>query len=171
MRLLFEMVNCDFYDNGNSFIRPSARSIIVKNHKVAMVYSKKYNYYKFPGGGIEKNESSDAALIRETREEAGLVIIPCSIREFGYVRRIEKSYMQDIDYFVQDSFYYFAECEEKSVKQSLCDYESDEGFTLTWVTPDEAITVNRFSHHGPKSLTMLERESRVLEILKNEGYI
>ena len=25
--------------------------IIVKNEKIAMIYSKKYNYYKFPGGG------------------------------------------------------------------------------------------------------------------------
>ena len=49
---------------------------------------KKNNNYKFPGGGIEKNESNIDALIRETKEEAGLVVIKDSIKEYGYVHRV-----------------------------------------------------------------------------------
>ena len=32
-----------------------------------MIHSLKYDYYKFPGGGIEDGESNEEALIRETR--------------------------------------------------------------------------------------------------------
>ena len=51
MRLLFEMDKKDYKENGTVGIRPSVRGIIVKDKKIAMIYSKKYNYYKFPGGG------------------------------------------------------------------------------------------------------------------------
>lgn len=39
-----------------------------------MIHSLKYDYYKFPGSGIEGEKSPIAAMIRETREEAGLVV-------------------------------------------------------------------------------------------------
>ena len=57
MRLLFEIDTKDYDINGTAFVRHSARCINIKNGKVAMVHSLKYDYYKFPGGGIEKGES------------------------------------------------------------------------------------------------------------------
>lgn len=135
-----------------------------------MVHSVKYDYYKFPGGGIEKDESRKHALIRETLEEAGLTVIPASIREYGYVHRIQKSDYDDADYFVQDNFYYLCGVEDSIRPQDLDDYEADEKFTLEYVDPDRAIFVNRNADHGPKDQIMLEREARVLELLKEEGY-
>ena len=87
MRLLFELDLHDYAECTRTFVRNSARSIIIRNGKVAMVHSLKYDYYKFPGGGIEKGESPVDAMIRETREEAGLVVIPETVREYGYVHR------------------------------------------------------------------------------------
>ena len=79
MRLLFEMDKNDYGKCTHSFVRNSARSIVIKSQKVAMIHSLKYDYYKFPGGGIENGENPVDAMIRETREEAGLVIIPDSL--------------------------------------------------------------------------------------------
>ncbi|MBQ7066683.1 MAG: NUDIX domain-containing protein [Lachnospiraceae bacterium] len=39
-----------------------------------MMHSKKYNYYKLPGGGIEPEETLEDTLIREVREESGLIV-------------------------------------------------------------------------------------------------
>ena len=72
MRLLFEIDKKDYGGCVRSFTRDSARSIIIKNGKVAMIHSLKYDYYKYPGGGIEPGESAVDALIRETAEEAGV---------------------------------------------------------------------------------------------------
>ena len=112
----------------------------------------------------------DDGVHRETLEEAGLVIIPDTIKEYGYVHRIQKSYHDDADYFVQDNYYYICECEEKVVEQSLDDYESDEKFTLEFINPEEAIFININENHGPKDQNMLKREAKVLELLIEEGY-
>ena len=170
MRLLFEIDTKDYDLNGVAFIRHSARCIHIKNGLVAMVHSIKYDYYKFPGGGMENGESADHAMIREMREEAGLAVIPGSVKEYGYVHRIQKSDHEGEDYFVQDNFYYLCDVEETIYPQRLDDYEADEGFTLEYVEPDVAISVNRNTDHGPKDHIMLEREARVLELLKEEGY-
>ena len=170
MRLLFKIDSKDYNENGTVFVRPSSRCLAIKNGKIAMVHSIKYNYYKFPGGGIENAETREAALIRETLEEAGLVIIPESIKEFGYVHRVEKLDNLDADYFVQDNFYFLCDVEENLKSQNLDDYESDEKFTLEWIEPEKAISINRNIEHGNKNQNMIEREAKVLEILIKEGY-
>lgn len=171
MRLLFTIDTKDYPVDGVGFVRHSARCVTIKNGRAAMVRSRKYNYYKFPGGGIEPGESREAAVVRETREEAGLTVIPASIREFGYVRRIQKSEYPGEDYFLQDNFYYLCAVEEEIKPQDLDAYEADEGFTLEYVEPDKAIFVNRNMDHGPSDQNMLEREARVLELLREEGYL
>ena len=171
MRLLFEMDKKDYGGCTRSFTRDSARSIIIRNGKIAMIHSLKYDYYKFPGGGIEPGESAADALIRETAEEAGLTVISDSIREYGYVHRIQKSTVEEDEYFVQDNYYYLCDAEEGVRPQKLDDYESDEHFTLKYVKPETAILSNRIKDHGPKDPVMLEREVRVLEMLLSEGLI
>ena len=101
MRLLFTIDTRDYEKNGSVFVRNSARSIILRDGCVAMVYSKRYRYYKFPGGGIEPGETPEEALIRETLEETGLSVLPDSIREYGYVHRVQKGQKEAV--FVQDN--------------------------------------------------------------------
>ena len=174
MRLLFEIDTKDYDRNGVAFIRHSARCIHIENGLVAMVHSIKYDYYKFPGGGIEEGERKEDAMMRETREEAGLVVIPESVKEYGYVHRVQKSDHDDADYLVQDNYYYLCDVEESVQAQNLDDYEAEEQFTLEYIEPDKAIIANRNVIRGPNGQAMrnqeLEREARVLELLQEEGY-
>ncbi len=163
MRLLFEIDKKDYNPNGTCFIRPSVRGIIIRDGKIAMVHSIKYNYYKFPGGGIEQGEEHITTLIREVKEETGLIVIPNSIREYGLVHRVQKGDIEDM--FVQDNYYYLCEVEDTREVQKLDDYEAYEEFTLEWVTPQHAIEVNRTCEHGGTDKVMVEREVRVLEML------
>ena len=170
MRVLLELDYKDYNENGNIGKRPSARGIIINGNKIAMVYSYKYDYYKFPGGGIEKDESNIDALIRETAEETGLVVIKDSIKEYGYVHRIKKAKDEGYSMFIQDNLYYLCDVEDKKINQNLDDYEDFEKFTLELVDPRIAININRNKQHGPKDLDMIEREAKVLELLIKDGY-
>lgn len=167
MRLLFTLDTKDYDRNARVYVRPSVRGILIRGGRVGMVYSMKYAYYKFPGGGIEDGESQTDALIREVAEEAGLAVIPGTIREYGYVHRIQKGERETV--FIQDNYYYFCEAEAALYPQRLEEYEADERFTLRFVDPMQAITANRAKGHGPKDPVMLEREARVLELLLREG--
>ena len=171
MRELFVIDKKNYIENGTVGRRPSVRGIVIKDGNVAMMHSLKYDYYKLPGGGIETGETYEETLVREVREESGLVVIKESIKEFGYVRRIEKGKIEDI--FVQENFYFLCDVEEKNVGQELDDYEEDEIFTLEFVSPDHAIYINQNADHKEKVEQqtfsgMILRENRVLEIVKAE---
>ena len=105
-------------------------------------------------------------MIREVKEETGLVVIPSSIKEYGMVHRIQKGDFGDT--FVQDNFYYFCDVEKKVESQNLDDYENEENFTLEFVSIEHALNVNYTHPHGEISNVykmMIERDSKVLEIL------
>lgn len=169
MRLLFEMDKKDYDNCTHSFVRDSARSIIIKGKKAAMIHSIKYDYYKFPGGGIEDNETPVDAMIRETREEAGLVVLPDTVKEYGYVHRIQRSDLDETECFIQDNYYYLCESADGTVSQELDSYEAEEADTLEYVEPDVAIRKNRHVVPCPYNPMMFEREARVLELLIAEG--
>ena len=171
MRLLFRMDKKDYDQCTHSFVRNSARSIIIRNGKVAMIHSLKYDYYKFPGGGIENGEDPVDAMIRETREESGLVVRPETIKEYGYVHRIQKSDSDETECFVQDNYYYLCEAEECTVSQNLDEYESKEAYTLEFVAPETAIKKNRNAAQTPYNPLMFKREAKVLELLMAEGLL
>ena len=165
MRLLFEMDKKDYDQCTHTFTRNSARSIIIRDGKVAMIHSLKYDYYKFPGGGIENGENPIEAMIRETREEAGLVVVPESIKEYGYVHRIQRSDQDTAECFVQDNYYYLCKVTDILVSQQLDDYEAQESYRLEYVDPFIVIKKNRNVKNSPYNQLMFEREARVLENL------
>ena len=170
MRFLFEMDRHDYADYTYTVVRDSARSIIIRNGRVAMIHSLKYDYYKFPGGGIEQGESRVDAMIRETREEAGLIVIPETVREFGCVHRIQKSADDPEMCFVQDNYYYICDAREETVELQLEDYEQREDFVLEYADPRVAIQKNR-ALMQKSDKARYEREARILEILIAEGYL
>lgn len=170
MRLLFELDKEDYGQCTHTFVRNSARSIIIRAGKAAMVHSVRYDYYKFPGGGIEPGEDPVDAMIRETREETGLVVIPETVKEYGYVHRVEKSDRDETERFVQDNYYYFCQAADGVVSQALDDYEAREAYTLEYIDPLTAIRKNRQAARSPNDQVMLEREARVLELLSAEGF-
>lgn len=169
MRLLYEIDLHDYDPEAPVFERPSARAIIVKDGLYAMIYSQTEDYYKFPGGGIEPGESHQAALCRETEEEAGLVVRPETIRPYGMVHRIQRGMYGDT--FVQDNFYYFCDVLPDPVPQRLQADEARQRFIPVWVTPDQVIQANRRPQPTLAAVhrVMLEREARVMEMLAGQG--
>lgn len=172
MRLLFENHAGDVdLESEPTRLRRAARGIILNDGKIALVHSKTLDFYKFPGGGVEDGEDLKEALIREVAEEAGLKVIPDSVREFGLVKSREAD--TDNGIFEQDNYYYVCEVEPDSIEQDLDEYESDLEFTPVFISPLEAAGVNRghlekrdFAKHMRE--VILDREAGVLEIIAKE---
>ncbi len=167
MRLLFTIDTGDYNPNGTVLSRPSARGIIIRDGKVAMVHSLKYDYYKFPGGGIEPGETAVEAMIREVAEESGLTVLTETVCEYGRVHRVSRG--RDVDMFVQDNDYFLCSAADATGSQQLDTYEQDASFVLEYVTAEQAIRTNREHDHGDFPYgTMTERDARVLEMLVAE---
>lgn len=167
MERLFKIDIKNYSDSDAVYKRPSARGIIFIDGKIALVYSKKEKYFKFPGGGIHPDEDKLTALCREVREEVGLVVIPSTIKEFGSVLRRQRSDRTPATIYEQENYYYFCEVETGHTEQDLDAYEAEAGFELRLVTLDEAIKVNsEYKSDDFFNVVMIDRERRVLELIK-----
>ncbi|MBQ3253801.1 MAG: NUDIX domain-containing protein [Acholeplasmatales bacterium] len=140
--------------------RYACRAIIKKDNKLIMVHSNK-GEYKFPGGGIEDNESKIDALIREVKEETGLIVIEESIKPFGKIIEKRKSSINENTIFIHTSYYFTCEVLDIRFNQKLDEYEIEEDFTLSYVTPKEALELNLTSN-----IKHTLRENMILELLK-----
>ena len=163
MRLLFEIDKKDYDPAGKASGRPSARAIIIKRGKIAVIYSQKHKYFKIPGGGIEQGENKIDAMIREVKEEVGLTVIAESVAEFGYVHRIQKGKHEPV--FIQDNFYYLCDVTEGQVPPQFTENEKKEEFVPCFVDLNEAIRVNEEYVKENSYDSMIERELRVMKMI------
>lgn len=158
------------YDLGwERHVRHAVRSVIISGNKAALVKSTTKGFYQFPGGGVDEGETHEQALIRETREEAGLEILPGTILPFGIVHEVRASQFAPETIFDQTSYYYFADVQDEVHAQVLEDYEKDLGYTLEWVDMEKARAVNlELCHtHRYRSKFVL-REAEILGRLLKE---
>lgn len=167
MKTLLVMDIKNYSETDKHFSRPSARAIITgKDGKLALVYSKKMKYYKFPGGGMEEEEEREAALVREVKEETGLIVIPETIKKYGCVLRMQRSDKQEHTIFEQKNYYYTCRTKETVQEQNLDEYEKEAEFVLRFVSAEEAAAANKACRGlNDFDLVMIERDTKVLELL------
>lgn len=176
MKTLFTLDYKNYKPEWEYSKRDSARGIIIfserenvpfdENDKIALVYARNRDYYKFPGGGIHADEDKIEALVREVSEEVGLSVIKDSVREYGVVPRFQKSSRFDNTTFDQESFYYFCKVDDKGHGQNLDPYEAEEGFELRVVTIKEALEKNlQYNTDDCFSIAMTARDTGVLQLL------
>ena len=166
MKRLFEMDLKNYDENWERSKRPSVRGIIECNDLFALIHNTKYDYYSFPGGGLEEGESNEEALIREVHEETGLTVIPESIKEFGSALIVRKSFVFENTIFEQDNMYYYCQVEKGIGSTKLEAYEVEDGIVLEYISLSDAVKHNRSI--DPKSVRngdadWIDRETRIME--------
>ncbi len=127
--------------NGKTVTRDAVRAIVLHGDQVLMVYSRLNGDYKFPGGGVKRDEAHATALQREVLEECGARLITI-LGEFGRVEEYDLAQEDEFDLFRMNSYYYLCEVEDGFGAQNLDDYEHEYGFTPEWVSLEHAIAVN-----------------------------
>ena len=170
MERLFVVDLKDYDESWERSARPTVRAIVQCGDKLAMVHNETYDYYEFPGGGIEEQESYHDALIREVKEELGLDIIPETIEEYGSTLRLHSSHKYERTIFEQETFFYKCRAYDTIGSQSLTEKEAAEGFLLAFVSPEDALQQNRFGDHKEENGgAWIEVQSKLLELLVKEN--
>jgi ADP-ribose pyrophosphatase YjhB (NUDIX family) len=154
------------FKNSKIIDRNAVRAIIIKENKILLVLLEKTNEYKFPGGGVEKNETFEDALRREVLEETGCNVIKI-IEKAGIMTEYSFAKEGNDKIFKMVSEYYIVNIDDKQFEQKLDNYEKELLFKPCWTKIEEAYNVNKKIIEDKRSSTpWIKRETRVLEILK-----
>lgn len=138
--------------------RKAVRVIIIKDKKVLLIHSRKYNTYTLPGGGVEVGESLEQAAIREVREEAGAGIN--IIGEIGVTAEVfdERSILNLTTAF---------SAHVEDVHEMTPDTESTEdGQELIWTPLNEAVELIEKINQDRQHSSMLRDSFFIQEYLR-----
>lgn len=141
--IIDEISDKDFDDNfiapkdiNDYKVRKASRGVLInKDNKIALLFVSKENYHTLPGGGVEANETTREAYIREIKEETGC---DCKILDN---KKQNSIVLEERDGFklLQISYIFYSEVVGEPKELELTQEEKDEGFELKWVDFDEAI--------------------------------
>ena len=113
--------------------REAARAVVFDNeNRIGLLHVRKENYYKLPGGGVEKGESLKVALDRELKEELGIEIKV--VKEIGSIIEFRASWKLQ-----QTSYCFLAKINSEKKEPNFTAGEISVGFETVWVSPTESL--------------------------------
>jgi len=128
--------------HGKTDHRAAVRAVVLRGEDLLMVYSPVNGDYKFPGGGVDRDEDPKDALKREVAEECGMQLIQV-LGEIGSIIEYAIPMKAEFDVFKMTSSYYLCEVDTITEEQHLDPYETDLGFQPVWVNIEIAIQTNK----------------------------
>lgn len=105
---------------------------LTNSAEIAIIYVKKGNYFKLPGGGIEEDEDHHIAAQREVEEETGAKVL---VRQVDCIATTEE-FPNDLH---QISYCYFADVLDTTGSPSLTEEERIDGISHQWMPINEAL--------------------------------
>lgn len=146
----FQVASHDLAHERRHSWREGSRGIVLKDNRMALIHYKTYNHYVLPGGGIEINETPEAAFKREVLEEIGY-----TVEAVKPVCIVEECF--------EDSawrhHFFIAQVSDGPFECHLTPEEITLQPSLLWLTTEEALTLLS-EHEGdhPYSATIMQRE-------------
>jgi 8-oxo-dGTP pyrophosphatase MutT (NUDIX family) len=168
MRVLTEILRDPRVDtHGKTDHRSAVRAVAIRDRTLLMIYSPVNDDYKFPGGGVKKNEKPEYALKREIQEECGMNLIDI-LQEIGSIVEYAVPMRKSFDVFKMTSSYYLCEIDIERFAQHLDAYEKRLEFQPVWIDVDTAIETNKavLRAEAKRPPVWTTREIFMLEYLK-----
>ncbi len=166
MKLLLTLDKQNYSENMPVFEKYSTRAIIIRDGKIATQQGTAGDY-KLLGGGVEPGEDLKSALIREVREESGLVVIPESIQEIGEIVERRRDIFEPDKLYVCHSCFFFCDAFDRTEHTHMTESELARGYHLEWALPEEIIAGNEpffesqpWSYRDSEFIRMMPQISR-----------
>lgn len=163
MKLLLNLDEHNYEPDLPEIRRTAVRGIILRDGQLLMIRSS-FGEVKFPGGGQEDGETDEETLLREVLEETGYTALKESIRPYGEVIEKRRSKYEDTIWH-QKNRYYFCTISGTQAPCSYTENEQRHGMHQLWITPAEAVALNRQMVQREGQNPWNRRELAVLELL------
>ncbi len=156
-------------ENKTMFTRLATRSIALQGADILLMYTKRYEDYSLPGGGLEQDEDKIMGMKRELIEETGALEIK-NIQPFGVYEEYRPWYKADYDIIHMISYCFTCEVNKELGTSKLESYEFNNGMEAKWVNIHEAIKHNKKTMAtSDKKGMSIERETFLLELIAERG--
>lgn len=155
-------------ENPKLYKRIAARGVILKGDEILLIYTKRYNDYSLPGGGVDEGESLTDGLLRELAEETGAKNIRI-LGELGCYEEYRPTYYDGYDLMHMLSYCYVCDADYELGDAEPEEYEVNNGSVPVWVNIHKAIEYNNdvINKNENTMGLSIRRETFLLEYIKD----
>lgn len=169
MTLLHTLTHPDATVDGTRFERLAVRAIVLRGREMLLLYTRRYDDYSFPGGGLAPGEDPVTGLRRELIEETGATGVTVE-RYIGYLDEYRPPLKAGYDVLFMRSHFYLCRVDSELGAASPEAYELANGMVPRWIDIEAAIEHNRRVLDGrPANMGLsIERETWMLAYVRNQ---
>lgn len=169
MKKIADLIHPDLIStSGKVLKREAARGIILRESKILLLFTERYNDFSLPGGGIAENEDIYKALHRELEEETGAQDITV-VDHYGYIEELRPYWKPEFDLMQMTSHFFVCNIGTEQSTPKMETYEIDNGMRPIWIDLEEALKHNE-SVIKSKDKSMgqsIQRETFMLNHIKS----
>ncbi|EGM76746.1 ADP-ribose pyrophosphatase [Rheinheimera sp. A13L] len=152
--------------------RVATRAIVLRGSDILVLYTKRYDDYSLPGGGVEAGEDLESALVRELIEETGAKNVKI-VTPFGLFEEFRPWYKDNLDVLRMLSYCYVCEISSELGQPNFEHYEIQNGMQVCWLNIYKAIRHNeRILQTKPEYMGLsIVRETYLLRMIADQFQI
>lgn len=170
MKLLTELMHPELSTReGRVLRRHAARGIVLRDDKILLLFTERYNDFSLPGGGIDQDEDVQVALKRELEEETGARDVLVN-SHYGFIEEYRPHWKPEYDLMHMTSHFFLCDVAHELSQVRMESYEIANGMRPVWISVTEAMNHNReVMLRQEKSMGQsIQRETFMLEKVAHE---
>ena len=121
--------------------RQAVRGVVLDGEYILLLYTRRYDDYSFPGGGLDAGETAEQGLVREMQEETGATGVRIG-RYLGYGDEYRPPHKPGYDALFMRSHFYLCQADRVLGYATPDSYEVTNGMVPKWLNIHDAIRHN-----------------------------